>query len=167
MSSLDLLSTYLNGHMGGANAGIALARRMQQQASGDQAAELRKLADEIEADRGTLHELIDLLEVGHHRVKQAPGRLGAAVQRLGAHEKLTGSSELSWLLDCETLALGIEGKLALWMALGEVTGRYPALADLDLARLADRARDQRRRLENVRRKAAQDALGMRLMDAGD
>src|ERR1700704_4751428 len=99
MSSLDLLSTYLNGHMGGANAGVALARRMEQQASGDHAAELRTLADEIEADRGTLYELIDLLGVGHHRVKQAAGRLGETVQRLGAHEKLTGSSELTWLLD--------------------------------------------------------------------
>jgi hypothetical protein len=58
------------------------------------------------------------------------------------------------LLETETLALGIEGKVALWEALLAVASAYPQLAESDLSRLAVRAREQRGRIETVRLAAA-------------
>jgi hypothetical protein len=58
------------------------------------------------------------------------------------------------LLETETLALGIEGKLALWAALLAVASAYPQLIEDDLVRLASRAREQRGRIETIRLAAA-------------
>ncbi|WP_214369562.1 hypothetical protein [Pseudonocardia sp. H11422] len=158
MSSTDLLSTYLNDHLGGANVGLELARRLQAEAAGPDAEVFGSLADEIEEDRDTLRQLIEKLGGGQHPVKQAVGWVAEKAHRLAVHEKLTGGAELTWLLECETLSLGVEGKLALWLALLEVVPVYPELGEVDLAGLADRARDQRSRLEVARRNAARRAF---------
>lgn len=151
MTSTDLLGTYLNDHLGGASAGVEMARRLQKEVRGEEDAEiLGELAEEIEEDRQTLERLVESLGTGTNPVKQGAGWLAEKVQRLGIDEKLTGSAYLSRLLQVESLSLGVEGKLALWLALMEVVPAHPSLADLDLPRLAERARDQRRRLETVR-----------------
>jgi hypothetical protein len=62
------------------------------------------------------------------------------------------------LLQAESLSLGVEGKLCLWRALIEVAPSYPELAAVDLRKLADRALNQRRRLEVVRLAAARRAF---------
>lgn len=63
---------------------------------------------------------------------------------------MTGDEQLSTMLQAETLALGIEGKQALWQALLAVAPAYPQLPGDDLARLVDRARAQREQIETVR-----------------
>ena len=63
------------------------------------------------------------------------------------------------LHELEALSLGIAGKLALWEALGVV----PAVAeqpDVDLAALAQRAADQRTRVEAERLTFARVALAL-------
>jgi hypothetical protein len=57
------------------------------------------------------------------------------------------------------MALGIEGKLGLWTALLAVAPDHPELATVDLAGLAERAREQRGRVEMVRLAAARRAFG--------
>ena len=52
--------------------------------------------------------------------------------------------------------LGVRGKQALWEALAATQGASPVAADV--TRLAERADDQRRRLEELRRRAAREAL---------
>ena len=59
------------------------------------------------------------------------------------------------------MALGIEGKLRLWAALSAVASGYPQLDGVDLSRLADRAREQRDRVETVRLAAAHRAFAAR------
>jgi hypothetical protein len=61
--------------------------------------------------------------------------------------------------DLETLSLGVEGKLALWVALHRAYGDDPRLRGIDLDALSDRARSQRRRIEQQRLDAAEGALG--------
>lgn len=65
------------------------------------------------------------------------------------------------MLQAETLGLGVEGKLALWVALQEVVATRPELGTVDLPTLADRDRDQRRKLEAVRLAAAHRAFAQR------
>jgi hypothetical protein len=54
----------------------------------------------------------------------------------------------------ETLALGISGKLKLWVALEHVAPRYPELAGVDYPGLQARAREQHDLVEDLRVKAA-------------
>jgi hypothetical protein len=75
--------------------------------------------------------------------------------------KLNGSlfkySPLSRLVELEALSLGVEGKLCLWVNLAELP-QEGGLEDFDLRALADRARDQRKRLEEQRIEAARIAF---------
>lgn len=159
MSATDQLGTYLNDHLGGANAGVEMARRLQHEVRGGPDADLLgPLADEIEEDMGTLRGLIELLGGATNPAKQAAGWVAEKAHRLGVSESVTGSPHLTRLLEAEGLSLGIEGKLGLWLALAEVAPVHPELATADLPRLADRARDQRRRVEAVRLAAARRAF---------
>ncbi len=159
MSSTALLGTYLNDHLGGANAGVEMVHRLHKKAgNGPDAAVLGPLAEDIEQDRDDLRALVDALGESGHPVKEAVGWIAGKAQRLALGEVLTGDEDLTLLLEYETLALGIDGKLALWQALLAVAAANPQLHGDDLARLADRARDQRSRIEAVRLDAARRAF---------
>ena len=77
--------------------------------------------------RGTLH-LEDrrnrtLEEQWALRWRSSRSDLGVGAERLSRlrlNPALTGSAELTRLLETEVLSLGIEGKLAMWLALKEV-----------------------------------------------
>lgn len=155
----DHLRTYLNDHLGGANAGVEMARRLEADARGEPDAQLLgPIAADVEQDVATLQELIARFGAARHPVKEAVGWAAEKVQRLGIAEPLTGSPHLTRMLQAESLSLGVEGKLGLWQALQEVATVHPRLADVDLAGLVERARDQRRRIEAVRVAAARRAF---------
>jgi hypothetical protein len=59
----------------------------------------------------------------------------------------------------ETLALGIQGKLALWLALEAASDQLEEVREVDLARLQRRARDQHAQVESRRLAAARAVLG--------
>jgi hypothetical protein len=65
---------------------------------------------------------------------------------------------LARLEKLEALALGIDGKRALWRSLFAIAEVIPALRELDLTRLDQRAEDQRGRVEKIRMEAARDAF---------
>lgn len=159
MTTTEQLGTYLNDHLGGATAGVEMARHLHDEVQGDpDGAVLGRFASEIEEDLDTLRALAEMIGVTRQPVKQAAGWIAAKAHRVGVGQARTGSPHLSRLLQAETLSLGVEGKLGLWLALIEVQPDIPQLADVDLGTLADRARDQRRRLEAVRLAAARRAL---------
>jgi hypothetical protein len=72
--------------------------------------------------------------------------------------RIRGYSPLSRLIELEGLAAGIDGKRALWLVLLQILENDQRVRDFDLAKLASRAEDQRRRLEPHRLSAAQEAL---------
>ncbi|MBP2368513.1 hypothetical protein [Pseudonocardia parietis] len=147
----DALSIYLNDHLGGANAGIELARQLEQRVAEDLGSTtLTGLAEAIEDDRDVLSSLIGRIGAGRHPVKEAAGWIAGQAQRIATAEILTGQKELSLLLHCEMLVLGITGKQAMWEAIVEIRSAYPALADIDLEQLVERARRQQAQVESVR-----------------
>jgi hypothetical protein len=159
MPAADRLGTYLNDHLGGANAGVEMARQLEEAVRDTPyAAALGPIAKEIEEDVETLRGLIEAVGVGQNPVKQAVGWVAEKAHRLGVHERMAGSRDLALLLQSESLALGVEGKLALWVALMEVVSVHPQLTTVNLSTLAERARNQRRRLEVVRLGAARAAF---------
>ena len=61
-----------------------------------------------------------------------------------------GGTKLARLEQIEALALGIEGKRALWNALLVIQEDTPSLRSVDLGRLGQRAEEQRKRVETRR-----------------
>ena len=144
----DDLSVYLNDHLAGATACATLANRAVGGA----------IAAEIEEDRATLTEIMDRLGVRQDRVKVALGWAAVQAARLRFAAELLGHAPLSRLEQVEALALGVEGKLALWQALRRTHDADPRLDGVDLGELISRARSQRRRLERLRMRAADEAF---------
>jgi O-acetylhomoserine/O-acetylserine sulfhydrylase-like pyridoxal-dependent enzyme len=70
-----------------------------------------------------------------------------------------GEGQLRVFEGLETLALGIQGKLALWRALAAVADRVPQLRGVDFAQLQQRAVQQHQRVEDQRLQSARAALG--------
>jgi hypothetical protein len=155
MASGEALTVYLNDHLAGAAAGIELAEKLR---DNNQGTELGKdmiaLHRDISEDRDALAELMRHLELERHPVKEAAGWMLEKVSRLRLNPALTGSAELTRLLEAEALSLGVEGKLSMWMALKEAAASDPRLAATDYDRLIERARGQRRTLEPHRQAAA-------------
>ncbi|MET9628600.1 SRPBCC family protein [Lentzea sp. NPDC006480] len=113
----ELLGIYLNDHLGGAMAGTELARRI-----GRTHPELRALADDIEADRKELLDVMRSYDVEPRPHKAAIGWLTEKAGRLKLNGRLLGRSPLSDVLELETLLIGIKGKAALWRALTTLPG---------------------------------------------
>jgi hypothetical protein len=158
----DRLSIYLNDHLAAATAGTNLARRAAGSNEGtDYGPGLEAVANEIEQDRAALVDVMQRLSVGHDHLKTAVAWGAERAGRLKFNGQLLGYSPLSRLEEIEALSLGVEGKLALWRALRSTQGSDPRLAEVDLDALIDRARSQRRRLERLRTRAADEALRQR------
>jgi hypothetical protein len=159
MSSKELLGTYLNDHLAGAAAGVELAEKLAATYQGTPfGAAVAAVADEIKADRETLEGLMERLGIGRSPTKRAAGWAFEKVTRLRFNRHLTGSEDLTRLLETETLSLGIEGKAAMWEALKGMDGLDAELGRADFDRLIFRARQQREALEPHRLEAAAGAF---------
>ena len=155
MASNELLGVYLNDHLAGSAAGTELSGKLRDNHQGTELGDaMDALHRDISQDKEALEELMRHLEVERHPVKEAAGWMLEKVSRLRLNPALTGGAELTRLLETEALSLGIEGKLAMWLALKEAAAADPRLAGTDCDRLIERARGQRRALERHRLAAA-------------
>lgn len=152
-----LLEIYLQDHHAGAMGGLELARRAERaNRGGPYGAELQAIASEIAEDVVSLEGIMDALDVRRDRRKDAVGWLGEKLGRLKRNGTWLAYSPLTRLVEIEGLVLGVSGKQALWEAL---TDTWAASSHADeFERLAARARDQRNRLEALRRRAAREAF---------
>jgi hypothetical protein len=155
MAADEALAVYLNDHLAGAAAGIELAGKLRDNHQGTELGKLMvALHHDITRDRDALEELMRQLDLERHPVKEAAGWMLEKVSRLRLNPALTGSADLTRMLEAEALSLGIEGKLSMWVALKEAAAADPRLAVTDYDRLIERARGQRRGLEPHRLAAA-------------
>jgi hypothetical protein len=154
-----LLGIYLNDHLAGSTVGLELAKRARGSNEGTEYGEvLARVAADIEEDRDALQRLMETLEVKRDHPKVLAGWVAEKLGRLKPNGQILGYSPLSRLIELETLALGITGKLSLWEALTEVAGEDDRLDSAELARLAERAEQQRNEVWQLRRQAAQEAF---------
>ncbi|MGE3287513.1 MAG: hypothetical protein AB7J32_15610 [Pseudonocardia sp.] len=164
MSVSGNLGVYLNDHLAGAHSGVEMARTLQRDVAGEPDAELLgPIGDDVAADVETLRRVMEQFGVRRNPVKQATGWVAEKAHRVAVAVSGSGGPHLSRMLAAESLALGVEGKLALWTALSDAVDaadrdRLACAGFPDLAALADRARDQRDRLEAVRLAAARRAF---------
>lgn len=160
MADTEPLDVYLNDHFAGSAAAVELVERIRAANEGTPlATHMESLGLEIEEDRDTLGDVMTRLGVVRSTPKQAAAKVLETLSRLRLNERLTGSADVTRLLELETLSVGIEGKVLLWRSLSEVAGARPQLAEFDLGALATRAVSQRAGVEPFRLAAAAAALG--------
>lgn len=153
------LETYLNDHLAGAVAALDLLGRLESAHAGTPAAnELAELRADIAADRQQLEALMERLDIDESRARKAM----AWIAERAAHFKLrlddSSDGALGRLEAFDALAIGIEGKRALWRALAAAAEDSPGLQGMDYALLIRRAEEQRERVEAMRLAAARAAL---------
>jgi len=156
----DHLATYLNDHLAGAVAAIEMLEQLEHQYAGSPVGRFATgLRVDVEADRKELEALVRRLGVSESGTRKATAWLTEQVARLKLRFDDPAGGALRLLESIEIVALGIEGKRALWGSLAAAAERgATALQGIDYARLTERADEQRRRAETVRLEAARAAL---------
>ena len=155
---MSRLATYLQDHHAGATAGLELARRSAGSNEGTlYGPELAAIAQEIDEDRKTLERVMEERGVEPHMLKEGGAWVLEKLGRLKPNDSLLSYSPLSRVLELEGLIAGLSGKLALWDALRTALGE--GFAGANFEQLAERARDQRTRLEDLHARASAEALG--------
>ncbi|MDB5326542.1 MAG: hypothetical protein JWM57_2111 [Phycisphaerales bacterium] len=154
-----LLETYLDDHLAGAVAGVALLDDLLQMNRGSELAEvIDGLRLKVSDDRKVLEQLIANLGFRQSRVRSTSAWLAEKLTRLKARidDRAGGTFQLMEMI--EAMSLGVEGKRMLWVALSAVAEISPTLNAVDYGRLIKRAQDQRQVLETLRLSLATKAF---------
>jgi hypothetical protein len=156
----EFLDTYLNDHHAGSQMAVevlALLRKI------DESTIWQELEAEIQVDRLELERVMRSVDVDLSALRRATAWTAEKIVELKMHiDDRSEASLLRKLELIEALALGIDGKRALWAALEAVSERTSGLKDLDYSRLLARAKAQRDVVEARRLNAAIEALTARL-----
>lgn len=110
MSSAKSLEVYLTDHMAGSVSASDLAKRGARNNQDQLSRFFADLAREIDIDRRTLKSVGDQVGARPNPLKQAGAVIAERLSRFKIDHRVTGSPELSLLLELELLYLGIEGK---------------------------------------------------------
>ena len=157
--SYDDLTTYLNDHLAGAVAGLELLDHLVHLLKeGPAGVELLAIRNEVEEDQKVLQNLLHEIGGAESRVRQAAAWLTEKVGRAKLRFDDAGGGDLHILEGLETLALGIQGKSALWRALDAASTRIPPAQRMDFQALERRALSQFERVDRLRLQKAPSAL---------
>jgi hypothetical protein len=153
------LTTYLNDHLAGSVGGLELVDHLIETYKGKPLEQFFKdLRNEIDADQGTLQDLIEKLGEKESAVRKAGAWVAEKFSR--AKIRLDDSEEgrMGLLQALEGLVLGITGKRGLWTALAAAADTVPELRELDYTRLEKRAAEQCDRVEARRLEIAREVF---------
>ena len=153
----DHLATYLHDHLAGSNFAVELLENLEDQHRNEPLGQFASaLKTEIERDRKTLEQITEQVGAGAHALKEAAAWLGEKVSRFKLRHAT--SVEFGTFETLELLALGIQGKLALWRVLAVLAPAEPRLEGADLPRLITRAQSQHAEVEERRLHAGTSAF---------
>lgn len=153
------LAAYLNDHLAGSVMAVDLLAQLEETHAGTEIARvLTELRADIEADRRELKILMNKLKITESRPRKATAWLTAKLAELKLRVEDKKGGPLRLLESVEAVALGIDGKLALWRSLAAAAELAAELRGVDYERLGQRAQAQRRRIEEIRLTAARAAL---------
>lgn len=158
--SAPLLGVYLNDHLAGSTAGVALLRRAaRNQRARGRGRELADLAGEVAEDRKALQQVMTDLGIPVRRAKISLGWLAEKAGRLKPNGRLLARSPLSDVLELEMMRLGVEGKTSCWRTLRTLAETDRRLDATRLDALLRRTTRQAETLESLRTTAAAHTFG--------
>src|SRR4051794_31346229 len=156
MLSRDLLSVYLNNHLGAAAGGVELFRRVARQHSATPDGDaLSALARDVEEDRQSLRQMMARLDVSESVPHQALMWVGEKAGRLKPNGYLLSRSPLSDVIELEALRSAVAGKLSGWQTLRAISVRETRLDRKELETLIERANSQMGRLYEIQMRFVQ------------
>ncbi|MGI8548627.1 MAG: hypothetical protein ACR2M1_15085 [Gemmatimonadaceae bacterium] len=145
------VATYLSDHLAGATSAIALMEHIEgTYPDTDIARLIAGVRADVESDREKLQDLAQALGVVESTPREVAGWLGERLAQLKLHIDDSSNGPLYLLEALDGLAMGIDGKLALWHGLGAAAVQTPSLRGADYDHLAQRAQEQRQRIEPAR-----------------
>src|SRR5689334_9178391 len=133
--SREHLATYLNDHLAGSASAIEILQHLQAEAT-DITPDLTTLRTEIESDRGELKSLMDRLGILESRVRKVGSWIAETLTEVKLEADDESGGALRRLERLEAIALGIDGKAALWSALNAASAIAPELRGPDYDALA-------------------------------
>jgi hypothetical protein len=144
---------YLDDHLAGSATAIQILETLRDDSV--LGAWSSAMLKEVESDRRVLSDLRLRIDQTPNFLKQAIGWLAGTLSRAQLHQQVSGP--VGKLEALEALAVGIQGKLALWKAL-EVSADS-RLSGVDLEQLRGRALAQYGEVEKRRLEVVQAVLG--------
>jgi hypothetical protein len=149
------LGVYLNDHFAGAVAAIELLGLLESaQEPGPSRQTVISLREEITKDQAELRGLMTALGIALSSTRRVSAWLTEKLTEVKLRVDDPGNTGLRRFEILEALAVGVDGKRALWAALDACAAVTPALRQLDYTRLLARAEHQRRVIEALRLDAA-------------
>jgi len=155
--SKEHLSIYLNDHLAGANIATEILEHLASETA-ELSSSLTSLKTEIEEDRKQLKAVMARHKIEESSVRKAGGWLAELLTEIKLEVDDDPEGPLRRLERLEALAIGIDGKIALWRALQTAALANGDIQDVDYERLKQRGYDQRARVEALRLQAARAAL---------
>lgn len=153
------LERYLNDHLAGSAGAIVMIQNFVDTLEDPEArAFFSKLKASVESDRELLRRLLDTAGLKPSALLNATGDLTARVGFLKLMWEGFEPGKLGLFEGLEMLALGVQGKRLLWLALQEISAWYPEWNDVDFKKLEMEAITQRDGVEFWRIEAARDVL---------
>jgi len=152
------LGTYLNDHVAGSVLALELLDHLIGLSEASDRELLKQLRSEVQEDQEVLRQLLRSVGRKESTMRKAAAWLTEKLGRVKLLMDESGSGELRVLEGLETLALGIQGKLALWRSVATLGDAVPPIKALDLDRLQSRAIEQFERVERLRLQAARRIL---------
>ena len=129
----QMLGIYLNDHLALATAAADLGERSHaSNRDGALGALLARLRDELAAERETLLDVMQRLDVRRDRLKELAGWAGEKGGRLKLNGRLFSYSPMSRVTELDALTLLVSAERSLWRGLQAALGDDERLAGLDL-----------------------------------
>jgi len=154
------LANYLNVHLAGATAALEMLDQLQKGYAGQPRGYfLADLRADIDADRKELEVLMRRLGIAASTPRRAAAWLAEKVSELKLWLDDRAGGNFRLFEAAEAIAVGIQGKRAMWRALAAAAADNGDLQGLDYPRLIDRAEDQWQRVEQMRLESARTVLG--------
>lgn len=155
----DFLITYLNDHLGASVAGIELARRCL---SNNRGSELGSFLETfllvLHEEQVRLRKLIKRLDATESMVKKVGGWTIEKIGRLKLNNSFLRYSELSRVIELETLLAGLQAQLSLWSALEQYRSNDRRFEGIDFSQARRQAEETLGKLKEFHSQAAKTAF---------
>ena len=164
---LNLLRIYLRDHEAASVGGLQLFRRCCKANRGTAyEAELRRLTEDVRANRDALRLICQRFGVEYSKVGRAVAYAGATLGRLKMNGRVFTYSPLSRVIELEALSSGVTSQLRLWQSLVQLSADE-RLDSGELSRHVSEAIDQLEALQRLHDMAAPEAFSPSQMRSTD
>jgi len=143
------LVTYLHDHLTGSNFAIELLKSLADQYRTELGTFANDMLADIRLDQAQLLSIIDKIGEGQLNTHEAIGWISEKLRRLKLRDD-GPAINIGTLEAIEGLALGVQGKIALWRALYALQSTDARIAAFDFPALIARAEEQFKKVEEQR-----------------